>query len=65
MCDVCFEGEGRKVVAQSEHQRNDHLNSKKHKNNCEKRRGEGVVASDVLRGEEGDDFGDLMIRFVC
>ena len=43
MCDVCFEGEGRKVVAQSEHQRNDHLNSKKHKKNCEKRRGRELL----------------------
>ena len=43
ICDVCFEGEGRKVVAQSEHQRNDHLNSKKHKKNCEKRRGKELL----------------------
>ena len=43
LCDVCFEGEGRKVVAQSEHQRNDHLNSKKHKKNCEKRRGRELL----------------------
>ena len=44
-CDIC-----ERKVMQSEHQRNDHLNSKKHKKNGEETR-EGVVAEDV-GGEE-------------
>merc|ERR1711959_579211 len=37
-CDIC-----ERKVMQSEHQRNDHLNSKKHKKNAEKKRGRELL----------------------
>lgn len=39
-CDVC---EGKTMTMQSDHQRNDHLNSKKHKKNVAKRRGRELL----------------------